>query len=68
MSTDLNELNGKFETAMKHLNNRSANEKQKLQNTTDSHIKSVESKHKEEIEDLQFKIDKLNAEMEEKNT
>jgi len=68
MSTDLNELNGKFETAMKHLNNRSANEKQKLQNTTESHIKSVESKHKEEIEDLTFRLEKLTAEMTEKST
>lgn len=58
-STDLNDNNIKFETAMKQLNKKCDNEKLKLQISTESQIKLLENKHKNEINNLNIKLEQI---------
>jgi len=66
LASDLSESNSKFEHAMSNFNNRNLTEKERSEKNQEFLLKSLDQKHKDEIEDLTHKIDKLQNEFKEK--
>jgi len=60
---DLAESNNKFEYTLNHFNNCSKIEKENYEKNQGSYLKLIEQSHKDTVEELKNKIDKLNSEI-----
>jgi len=67
LTQDLNDSNVKFEQAMTHLNNRNQNEREKWEKSHESLVKSIESRHKDQMDQYKSEISHLAAELTERD-
>lgn len=63
LSQDLSDSNSKFEQAMHHLNERNKNEREKWEKSHDSLVRSIESRHKDQLDQMKIEVTRSGEEL-----